>query len=315
MRFDRLSDMAAQGIGGGGITDTAGPSALTTFSEHRSVLFSIAYRMLGTIGDAEDVLQDAFIRWQQASRAEIRSPRGFLVTIVSRLCIDRMQSARSQREEYIGQWLPEPIVTDAASDPTNAMWKGESISMAFLVLLERLNPIERAVFLLREVFDYEYAEISEAVGRTEANCRQILRRAKQHVQAARPRFTSSARKQSELLAQFVQAATNGDLDGLVAVLASDAELHTDGGGKAPALPNLVRGASRIARAIVGGMAKFAPETFATRFVEINGQPGFVSYFEGKPAIALLLDVSDDNVQKIFAISNPAKLAHLPGAPS
>lgn len=307
--------MAARDIGAEGIPDTAAPTALTMFSEHRSALFSIAYRMLGTINDAEDVLQDAFIRWQQASREEIRSPRAFLVTIVSRLCIDRLQSARSQREEYIGQWLPEPIVTDAASDPTSAMWAGESISMAFLVLLERLNPIERAVFLLREVFDYEYAEISEAVGRTEANCRQILRRAKEHVQAARPRFTPSARKQTELLAQFVQAATNGDLDGLVALLASDAELHTDGGGKAPALPNLVRGASRIARAILGGMAKFAPETFATRFVEVNGQPGFVGYFDGKPAIALLLHVSDDNVQKIFAISNPAKLAHLPGAPS
>ena len=166
---------------------------MTTFSEHRSLLFSIAYRMLGTVADAEDVLQDAFIRWQQAPRDEIRSPKAFLVTIVSRLCINHLQSAHAQREEYVGQWLPEPVVTDAASDPTSAMWAGESISMAFLVLLERLNPIERAVFLLREVFDYEYAEIAAAVGRTEANCRQILRRAKEHVQAARPRFTPSAR--------------------------------------------------------------------------------------------------------------------------
>ena len=307
--------MAAQDTGDGRIPEAAAPSALTTFSEHRSLLFSIAYRMLGTVADAEDVLQDAFIRWQQAPRDEIRSPKAFLVTIVSRLCINHLQSARAQREEYVGQWLPEPVVTDAASDPTSAMWAGESISMAFLVLLERLNPIERAVFLLREVFDYEYAEISAAVGRTEANCRQILRRAKEHVHAARPRFTPSARKQTDLLARFVQAATNGDLDDLVALLASDAELHTDGGGKAPALPNLVHGATNIARAILGGMAKFAPKTFVTRLVEINGEPGFVSYFNGKPAIALVLHISDDNVQKIFAISNPAKLARLPGAPS
>ena len=141
------------------------PDPLTTFSEHRSLLFSIAYRMLGTVADAEDVLQDAFIRWQQAPRDDIRSPKAFLVTIVSRLCINHLQSARAQREEYVGQWLPEPVVTDAASDPTSAMWAGESISMAFLVLLERLNPVERAVFLLREVFDYDYAAIAAAVGR------------------------------------------------------------------------------------------------------------------------------------------------------
>src|SRR5262245_24283922 len=174
----------------------------------------------------------------------------------------------------------------------------ESISMAFLVLLERLNPVERAVFLLREVFEYEYDEISVAVGRSEAKCRQILRRAKEHVHAARPRFTPSARKQSELLARFVQAATHGNLDDLVALLASDAVLHTDGGGKAPALPHLVHGSSNIARAILGGMAKFAPKTFATRLVEINGEPGLVSYFNGKPAIALVLHISDDEIQTI-----------------
>ena len=162
------------------------PDPLATFNEYRSLLFSIAYRMLGTVADAEDMLQDAFIRWQQAPRDEIRSPKAFLVTIVSRLCINHLQSARAQREEYVGQWLPEPVVTDAASDPAAAVWAGESISMAFLVLLERLNPIERAVFLLREVFDYEYAEISAAVGRTEANCRQIL----QASERARPGGTA-----------------------------------------------------------------------------------------------------------------------------
>src|SRR5258706_8243633 len=137
---------------------------LTTFNQYRGLLFSIAYRMVGTVTDAEDLLQESFIRWQQAADSEIRSPKAFLITIVSRLCINHLQSARIQREEYVGQWLPEPVVTDAASDPASAMWAGESISMAFLVLLERLNPVERAVFLLREVFDYDYAEISSAVG-------------------------------------------------------------------------------------------------------------------------------------------------------
>src|SRR5258708_24435303 len=217
--------------------DGVAADRLATVNEYRSLLFSIAYRMVGTVADSEDMLQDAFIRWQQAPRDEIRSPKAFLVTIVSRLRINHLQSARVQREEYVGQWLPDPIVTDAASDPTSAMWAGESISMAFLVLLERLTPIERAVFLLREVFDYDYAEISAAVGRTEANCRQILRRAKEHVHAARPRFIPSARKQTDLLARFVQAAANGDLDGLGALLPNYPVLPTDPGRKAPALPH------------------------------------------------------------------------------
>src|SRR5262245_53450609 len=191
-------------------TSETAPDPLATFNEHRGLLFSIAYRMMGTVADAEDVLQDAYIRWQQSVRDNIRSPKAFLVTIVSRLCINRLQAGHAQREEYIGQWLPEPIVTDSASDPTSGVSADESISMAFLVLLERLNPVERAVYLLREVFEYEYDEISAAVGRSEATCRQILRRAKEHVHAARPRFTPSARQQTELLARFVQAATRGD---------------------------------------------------------------------------------------------------------
>jgi RNA polymerase sigma-70 factor (ECF subfamily) len=296
-------------------SDPVGSSPLATFNEHRTLLFSIAYRMVGSVADAEDVLQDAFIRWQQASHDDIRSPKAFLVTIVSRLCINHLQTARVQREEYVGQWLPEPVVTDSASDPTSAVWADESISMAFLVLLERLTPAERAVFVLREVFDYDYAEIASALGRSEANCRQVLRRAKEHVHAARLRFTPSARERTDLLPRFVQAATTGNLEGLIALLANDVVLHTDGGGKAPALPNLVHGATNVARAILGGMAKFAPKHFTTRLVEINGEPGFVSYFNGKPAVALVLHTGDDQIQTIFAISNPAKLAHLPAAPS
>jgi RNA polymerase sigma-70 factor (ECF subfamily) len=271
--------------------------------------------MLGTVADAEDIVQDAFIRWQQASHDEIRSPKAFLVTIVSRLCINHLQTARVQREEYVGQWLPEPMVTDPASDPESALWTDESLSMAFLVLLERLTPIERAVFLLREVFDFDYAEISATLERSEANCRQILRRAKEHVRAARPRFRASVREQSDLLPRFVQATTKGDLDGLVALLASDVVLHTDGGGKARALPNLIHGATRVARAIIGGMRKFAPQHYVLRMLEINGEPGFVSYVNGQSASALVLQAADDHIQEIYVITNPAKLVHLPAAPS
>jgi len=292
----------------------AGPSPLTTFNEYRSLLFSIAYRMVGTVADAEDVLQDAFIRWQQASHDEIRSSRAFLVTIVSRLCINHLQTARVQREEYVGQWLPEPVVTDPASDPASSLAADESLSMAFLVLLERLTPVERAVFLLREVFDYDYAEIAESLSRSEANCRQILRRAKEHVHAARPRFTPSAREQNDLLPQFVQATTKGDLDGLLTLLASDVVLHTDGGGKARALPNLIHGATSVARAILGGIRKFAPQNHVIRLVEINGEPGFVTYIDGQPASALVLHSGDDLIQAIYVITNPTKLAHLPPAP-
>jgi RNA polymerase sigma-70 factor (ECF subfamily) len=298
-------------------TDNSGPadpSALTAFNEHRSLLFSIAYRMVGSVADAEDVLQDAFIKWQQSAHDEIRSPKAFLVTIVSRLCINRLQAVRVQREEYVGQWLPEPVVTDSASDPASALWADESLSMAFLVLLERLTPVERAVFVLREVFDHDYAEIAEALGRTEANCRQILRRAKEHVHEARPRFTASARERNDLVARFLQATATGELDGLVSLLASDVVLHTDGGGKAPALPNPIHGATNVARAILGGLKKFAPRNQVVRLVEINGEPGVVSYVNGQPVSALVLHGSE-LIHAIYVITNPAKLANMPAAPS
>src|ERR1700733_11852516 len=170
------------------------PIRLASFDQYRSLLFSVAYRMLGSVVDAEDMLQETFIRWQQAPDVEIRSPRAFLVTIISRLCINQLQSASAQREESVGQWLPEPIVTGPGSDPLEMVRIDETLSMAFLVMLERLRPLERAVFLLREVFAYEYAEIAAVLSQSEANCRQILSRARQHVGSMRPRFKTSQRK-------------------------------------------------------------------------------------------------------------------------
>src|SRR3569833_2744159 len=183
---------------------------VATFEQYRGLLFSIAYRKLGTVADAEDMLQETFLRWLQAADQEVRSPRALLVTIISRLCINQLRSARAKREEYVGEWLPEPLVTDQASDPAGLVRVDETLSMAFLVLLERLTPIERAVFLLREVFEYEYSEGGDVLGQSEVNCRQILHRARQHIGALRPRFEGSREKHRHLLETFLQAARTGN---------------------------------------------------------------------------------------------------------
>jgi RNA polymerase sigma-70 factor (ECF subfamily) len=288
---------------------------LAAFNRHRGLLFSVAYRMLGSVADAEDMLQETFIRWQQAAKEEIRSPRAYLVTIITRLCINQLQSARVRREEYVGEWLPEPLVTDPASDPLGIVKVDESLSMAFLFLLERLTPMERAVFLLREVFEYEYAEIANVLGQTEANCRQILRRARQHVGDLRRRFDASAQEHSDLLVRFLKASRSGDLQGLVDLLAGDVVLHTDGGGKAIALPKEVHGADTVARTILQRMANNVPKEALGRLAKINGEPGFVGYVNGKPFSAMTLDVRDGRIQGIYIVTNPEKLARLPNLPT
>jgi len=295
--------------------DAEDSGRLTAFNQYRSLLFSIAYRMVGSVADAEDMLQEAFIRWQQASDGEIRSPKAFLITIVSRLCINHLQSARLQREEYVGQWLPEPLATDPGSDPSGVLQADESLSMAFLVMLERLTPVERAVFLLREIFDHEYSEIAATLGLSEANCRQILRRARQHVRALRPRFRASMREHDELLERFRQATGSGDMDRLLALLSSDVVLHADGGGKATAVPNLVYGSDRVARAIVRGLKRLVPTNLVQRIVQINGASGVVNYYpNGQPHSVLTLDATAGRIRAIYIVTNPEKLAHLPAAP-
>ena len=295
-------------------TSAANSIRLATFDQYRSLLFSIAYRMLGSVADAEDMLQETFIRWQQSGDENVRSPRAFLATIVSRLCINQLQSARVQREEYVGQWLPEPIVTDPASDPFGVIKVDESLSMAFLVLLERLTPVERAVFLLREVFEYEYVEIASILGQTEANCRQILRRACQHVSALRPRFATSAHQQNDLFERFLGAVRTGEMEGLVALLAEDVVLHSDGGGKAIAVPNIVQGSNNVARGILGGFKKLVPENLIRRLVLINGEPGLVNYLDGKPHSVLTIDLSEGKIQTIYIVTNPEKLLHVADLP-
>lgn len=290
------------------------PGALAVFDQYRGLLFSIAYRMLGSVADAEDMVQEAFLRWQGVSASAVHSPRAFLVTVISRLCINQLQSARAQREDYIGQWLPEPLVTAPEVDPSATIRTEETLSMAFLLLLERLTPMERAVFLLREVFDYEYSEIAETLGQSEPNCRQILHRAKQHVTGMSPRFEVSAERRDELLHEFLRATSQGDLSALVALLSRDAVLHSDGGGKAPAVPNLVRGGDNVARAILGAIKKLIPRNLVSRMAQVNGEPGVVSYLDGRAFSVLTLDVASGRIRGVYIVTNPAKLARLPGLP-
>jgi RNA polymerase sigma-70 factor (ECF subfamily) len=258
------------------------------------------------------MVQETFIRWQQAATEEVQSPRAFLVTIISRLCINYLQSSRVQREQYVGQWLPEPLVLEIGSDPVDTVQREEFLSMAFLLLLERLNPVERAVFLLREVFDYGYDEIAPMLGQNEANCRQILRRARQHLAAARPRFKVSGLKGRELLDRFVLASGSGNLDGLIAILEEDVVLYADGGGKGFAVPNPIFGAMNVARAIVMGQAKFLPrEPVVSQRVSINGMPGVVSYVGGRPLYALTVETGDERINSIYFVTNPDKLSRIP----
>ena len=288
---------------------------LATFDQYRGLLFSVAYRMLGSVADAEDMLQETFIRWQQAHKKEIRSPRAFLVTIISRLSINHLQSARVQREEYFGEWLPEPIITGLGSDPLELIRVDESLSMAFLVILERLTPLERAVFLLREIFEYEYSEIATALGQSEVNCRQILRRARQHVAAVRPRFKTSQSKKSEMLEGFLEATGTGDMEALVAMLSRDVVLHSDGGSKGLAVPNLIEGVDNVARGMLGSLQKLVPKDLVTRVEHINGEPGLISYRNGKPYSVLTFSIDGDRIRAIYVLTNPDKLAHLSDLPA
>ena len=288
--------------------------ALAAFEEHRSLLFSVAYRMLGSRADAEDMLQETFLRWQLASDEAIRDPRAFLVTVITRLCINQLQSARVKREQYFGQWLPEPLFTQSAEEPAAISGIDGSLSMAFLMLLERLTPVERAVFLLREVFDYEYAEVAAMLGRNEANCRQILKRAKQHVTQGRPRFDASPAEHQKLLQQFLEATGRGDVQGLLALLSKDIVLYTDGGGKATAVPNPIYGADRVARFFFSAPQKFMPRDVIRRSAEINGLPGIAVYHQGRVFSVLSLDVAQGRIRNIYIVRNPDKLERLPCPP-
>ncbi len=285
-------------------------AALAAFEEHRALLFSIAYRMLGSIADTEDVLQETFLRWQGASSGDIRSPRAFLVTIVSRLCINQLESARSRREEYVGEWLPEPLRTEPGRIASKLLEVDESVSMALLLLLEKLAPAERAVFVLHQVFDYTHAEVAETLGVTESNSRQLLRRARQHVRLARPRFRAGTAEHAELLRRFARAAGSGDMEALISLLSSDVVMHTDGGGRASALRLPIFGPEKVARAGVHGQRKLLSLGVEQRFEEINARPGIVSYRDGRPFSVFTIEAKNGRIEAIYIVTNPEKLTQL-----
>ncbi len=313
----KASEPAAEtGSPGENELDAGHSTRLRAFNEYRPLLTSIAYRMLGSLADAEDMVQDAFIRWQQASDHDIRSPRAFLVTIVSRLCINYLQSARVRREQYVGPWLPEPLMTSSAMPPrTFSMADDDSLSMAFLLVLERLSPVERAVFLLHEVFDYEYREIAGILGQKEPACRQILRRARQHVSQNRPRFETSPQQREKLFHQFLDASSRGDMDGLIALLSDDVVLYADGGGKNAAVPRPIYGAEKVARFVLRAPAKLLSKDLVRRWSNINGQPAIVSYLNGSPHSVFTMEVADGRIRNIYIVVNPEKLSRLPELPS
>lgn len=280
----------------------------TIFDEQRRHLFGVAYRMLGSAADAEDMVQEAFLRWQQAPE-KVESPRAYLTTVVTRLCIDQLRSAKARREEYVGPWLPEPVSTADAPAADASVALSDSLSMAFLVLLESLNPVERAAFLLREVFEYEYAEIGEVLAKSEAACRQLVSRARAGVAARRRRFGASRERRDAIVGEFRAACATGDMQGLLSLFAEEITVWSDGGGVVAAATRPVSGRDRVVRFLLGLLAK-APPTFEMREAELNGGPGFLTFVDGRLDSALQLDVAGDRIEGIYIVRNPAKLAAL-----
>lgn len=281
--------------------------------EMRPLLFSIAYRMTGSVTEAEDLVQETFLRVHDAEQkgVEIASRRAYACAVVTRLSIDYLRSARVRREEYVGEWLPEPIVTDRFTDPAMHAELSDSLSMAFLVLLERLSPPERAVFLLRDVFDYGFDEIAEMIGKSDVNCRQLLVRSRQKIQNGEPRFEVSIEKRWALAERFFSAVEAGDTDGLVGLLAEDVVMYGDGGGKAPARRTPLRGQEAAAKFLVNLAVRAKADRLVLTMVEVNGQPGALAQTSGGEVVAVLsLDIADEHVFAIRSVANPDKLAHV-----
>jgi RNA polymerase sigma-70 factor (ECF subfamily) len=288
-------------------------AAAEEFVELRALLFSIAYRMLSSVSEAEDMVQDAYLRYEQALRdgAEIASPKAYLSAVVTRLCIDLLRSAPKRREAYVGQWLPEPLLTDDTNDPAAHAERADSLSMAFLLLLERLSPLERAVFLLHDVFDYSHAEIADIVDKSEVNTRQLAARARRHMAAEKPRFEASRKQRDELANRFFAAVQDGDLDGLVGMLADDVVVYGDGGGKAPQWARPIAGADRVARLFAGMSTDLRVHQVTLEPHQVNGQPGaLVRTSDGQLINVFVLDIADGVVQAVRSVINPDKLGHL-----
>ncbi|MFG3346636.1 RNA polymerase sigma-70 factor [Streptomyces sp. NPDC048018] len=280
------------------------------FQELRPLLFSIAYRILGSVGEAEDAVQETWLRYAASATRPV-SPKAFLSTTVTRISIDVLRSARVRREEYVGQWLPEPLLSDPYEDPERAAELADSVSTAALLLLERLSPLERAVFVLREVFAFGFPDVAEAVGRSEAACRQLAVRARKHMQEGRPRYEAGREEREELAARFFQALREGEVGELRALLSADAQLVGDGGGKAPQLARVVVGADPVSRLLASYFAVLDSVAVTLETREVNGGPGAVFRDrDGRVLTTWTLDMADGHVRSVHSVVNPEKLGHL-----
>jgi RNA polymerase sigma-70 factor, ECF subfamily len=284
-----------------------------SFETYRSYLFAIAYRMLGGVMDAEDMVQDTYLRYQAASTENILSLKAYLTTIITRLCIDQLQLAYRQRETYLGPWLPEPIIT-AGGRATNVEEDAvmrESLTVAFMVLMDQLEPTERAVFLLREVFDYDYADIAAFVGKREAACRQIFSRAKKRLAADQAERKVTVAERQQLMTSFVDAVRAGDTAGLMNLLSADVMLVADGGGKVPgAATRPVIGPAEVAQFSVGASRRFLPSVYRAELTEINYQPALIGWVDDRAVVVMTVEVEDGHVKTVRFMANPEKLAHL-----
>jgi RNA polymerase sigma-70 factor (TIGR02957 family) len=290
------------------------------FEKHRDLLTGVAYRILGTVADAEDVVQEAWLRWSGVDTDEVGDDRAYLIRVTTRLSIDRLRRIGSRRESYVGEWLPEPVGT--APGVAEQVELTTSVELALLVVLETLSPLERAVFVLREAFGLSYAEIGEAIDRTEAAARQLGRRAKQHVEEGRPRFDVDRVRRREITERFIGAATGGDLDGLISMLAADATLVTDGGGRVKAPLRTIAGAEKITRFLSSittetGIRRFlesagieAADGLCVELADVNGAPAAVVSVGGQPITVFSLLIRDGLIETIYMIANPEKLSHL-----
>jgi RNA polymerase sigma-70 factor (ECF subfamily) len=280
---------------------------------HRPQLQAIAYRMLGSMAEAEDAVQETFLRWHRQDQAqqvsEIREPKAWLITTLTRHCIDRLRAAKAQRESYFGMWLPEPVVEEPAAEQEDRLELAESLSMALLMMLERLSPDERAAFLLHEVFETDYPDVARILGKTEAACRQLVHRAKERVKAGKPRFVPSRAEQEKVMEGFKRAVASGDVAGLATLFSSDATLYSDGGGKARATVNPVYGAEKIARFFIGVRDK-QPEGYEVVPRIVNGSVGYVIYVGDRPIQASHFEFDGDRITEVHIVRNPDKLQHL-----
>ncbi|HYM30747.1 MAG TPA: RNA polymerase sigma factor SigJ [Candidatus Cybelea sp.] len=276
------------------------------FERHRRRLFALAYRMLGEVGAAEDAVQDTYLRWHKSDRTQLRSEEAWLVTACTRICIDRLRQAQAERKAYIGQWLPEPLVVA----PTPEEPLAESLSTAFLLLLERLSPPERAAYLLHEVFDYDYGDVAGVLERGEPACRQLVSRARRHLKDTRPRFSADADVARVLAARFAEASRRGDPAAFADILARDVRFWSDGGGKAAAALNIIEGRDKCVRFILG-IARKQPPGLAGDFAWINGQPGLIlRHASGAVYATVCFDIADGVIRAIYAMRNPDKLARV-----